>query len=730
MKLIIALILLSLNVNAQISQVKGSRCIPLNFSMTGNPIAVFQNNQDTLINIYSCSPPPQFEQQEYANLCYNTINRPLTGGFTGHVVYPLTFIVDTKTDTRFTTVAVYYGDPTFGVTGNKLTITTGTPEVYQDTIAVVTDDNSLTRTWVKYRVPNFGNNRYIKLSFNGQFREIQAVTMYGVIADTIADVIPTPILANNKARFGTNFIFGMGYGDSLGSAGNRINYMKNFDIARCYEYFSFSRQHYYDTTHNLLNGSGQSDFQLQQSDTLIKAGNHFHMVYSAPGSAECYPFWRRYGQPGYDGTISWDAAKCIPFYMNAIGDTAANGLPYFEVGQVAEKPASYAGRGYDMKVLCSSLTTRTYAFTAVEFGNELEYTFNAPTKFMYPRQMYAMLTTIYDGDEGRVTYSGQSVGIKNSTNPISLYMCALATYNLNYFQCLAYLAKYKRNDHKLPFDAVNDHTYANSTEWLGSNGKGVSPENIQLNLRGKMDSLKNFGNQQGLPVLESEIGWDNFIKYPRSVFCDSASGQTYGGSFQNTPNVAGQTTIQTNGNMTAQAMLIMASKNIIYYQYWMADQYTRADTTVCGTFNSSGMFQIDTQINFIPYYVKRPAWYYFQTVKFLTNGFNWESDRLIVNGSDSLRLDVYRDPMNASKVVYALWSPTIKNASFSYNINLIGSGAYTVTGLVTGSETGQTLAIGNGSSTTVTVSETPVFIEQTISGVPTPTYFISRNVYQ
>lgn len=724
LRLLTILIIFSLNVDAQITQLPARRFEYLNMSLTGNPPVTGTNNQDTLINIYSCSPPPQFNQPDYANICYNTINRPLTGGFFGHVVYPLTFIIDTKTHTNFKRIGIYFGDPADGVTGNKLTVTTGDPISFQDTIVVITDNNSLTRTWKTYTVPDYGINQQIQLSFNGQFREIQAVTLYGIVVDTIADVIPMPIAINNNARFGTNFIFGMGYGDD---GVNRINYMKQFNIARCYEYFSFSRQNYYDTTHNLLNGSGQSDFQLQQSDTLINAGNNFHIVYSAVGSAECYPPWKRFGQPGYDGTISWDGAKPIPYYMNAIGDTSANGLPYFEVGQVAENPASYAGRGYDAANLGSSLGDRTYPFQAIEFGNELEYTFNAPTKLMYPKQMYAMLTTLYDGDEGRVTYNGHPVGIKNSGTNIKLIMSALATFNYNYFQCLAYLAKYKRSDHKLPFDFINDHSYPNSTLVFGANGKGVPPEDVVFNLKGKMDSLKNFGNQQGLPVLQTEIGYDNFEKYSTSEFCDSASGTTYGGSFQNTPVVPGQTIIQTNGNMIARTMLVMASTNIPYYHYWMADQYDSAGYKVCGTFNASGLDEIVQQINFIPYYFKRPAWYYFQTVKNLTNGYDFVSDTLLVIGSDSVRVDKYRKSDSTQKVVYALWSPTIKNASFSYTLTTTNTGSYTVKALVSGSETGQTIAIGNGQSIPLTVSETPVFVVQTVSDTPSPGYFISRD---
>ncbi len=719
MKLLAALALLfvSLGTFSQVQKIDlfRSGVTYYNQSLVGRCEATREHGQDTAITPASeeTSLIHWYDQRYDSVWYYNLYNHPLTGA---KIPFPVEFTIDTRTLTQFTRVGIWIGNNVDGNTGAKLKVMTGTPFKWEDTVHTITADaTNIYNKWHKFTVATGDTNRFLHIEIDGKFPALGEIVIYGNIYDTIPPDSDTTLAEDTYHRFGVNSTGGDGYEKD---AVTPVWHSKKIGSNRQYEFANYTVAAPKSAPESLINGNGFDTYSTTLVDTLRTAGVNLWVVYSTTTLPSQWKPW-------ITQTSNLVQQKSIDWTLGAGGDTTAGGIPYFNLNRVAEDPASYAHAAWYVRKLAIANRERVLPIKHIEPGNEYNGPFQDAGRYA-PNELAAFCSAMYDGHENTLTYNSQSCGVKNNSyGDIKMLMPALDVYNLNYLKCMEFWFYWNRTDHKFAADIGNAHDYPNTSGGQGLNGKGLMPESY-YHLKERMIEGRKFFAKHNMYFWNTEIGYDNYdsISY-RGPYCTTA---TFGNSFVNTPHVwqgGGQSIEETNGNMIARTMLVMASAEVPYYNFWLADRFIKRQT--CGTFGASGLLGLDTIKAYVPYYYKRPAWYYFLTVDSLLKGYGFMTDTLVVSGTDSIRIQRYRK--GSSSTLYAVWSPTVKNASFSFSVPFTTPGPYQVIRLSDSSEVGMAdIEQATASSVSLTITEKPIFIRQANGAPPGPNNTIRKNI--
>lgn len=673
---------------AQRVQIDMTKAKVIKHTSTARPKAVIEHQDSTVIP--NCG---DWTIQPYDSVyCFNVFNNWQTGGGGSRIPYPLNFTIDMMRRVKNPRILIYISTNEVAADNKQLKVKTGTP--YQwDLMHTITDNGSIGGQWHRFNLTD--TTRFIHIDINGNFPPIASVIVVGEVLDTVAiPAQPASVAFDITKPFGVNTLMGMGY-EKLDPA--QRNYATEVKRNRIFEYAWDKFADTSDAMTLINSGKGLSIFSDELMGFLENAG-----VMSWIGFITLTT--KKMWNPAVTYTSALVEQKPI-HYKHGVGSTVgSNGIYWFDnIGingiEVAKDPYYYAEAGFAAKKLAAAYGSRSTPMLYIEIGNEQQGSFQF-TGRMDADETAAEMSVAYDGHEGTVTYNGQSVGVKNSGTSIKMVMPAMDVYNLDFLEALAFWFYWNRTDQAFAADIINVHSYPTNAQ--AGKPYGLIPESTEFYLREKMQQFKAFCDRQGLPAWMTEAGYDTNA-YDGSTPCSPST------TFMNTPDITGQTIDLSHGNMVARLMLIMRSANVHFDYFWLADQFV--NKTRCGTFGTSGLLNLDSEILFSPKYSARPAWYYFQTIDSLITGKNFIRDTLIVSGSDSIRIQKYQSDANEKDFLYAIWSPTGKNASipnFSFLLDVIGSSS--VVELNTTSESGTIINTSKLRTFSLSVSEKPVFV--------------------
>lgn len=669
-----------------------SRWEIINQTLVGRE-AVFGEYQDTTV----ITDPGSWSTQPYnAVKFFNTFNAYKQGG-SANMRFPLRLTIDLRerrilnrikieigTDVGFTSIGGHirvYGNDSGLVKGRLL--------------GTLTDNGTITGTWQGINVGVTDTIRFIHIVIDTFIKPIGGIVISGKLIDIVPnEPVGVNIPLSTDSSFGFNIVNSMGY-EKLTTG---IMYATKATDVREFEWFNFFSN---DTSiHQYFNFGGYG-FDSESSrivDSIQKYSNFSTTLNNATT--------KRMWDPRKPLNNTLEQQKAINWRYNTIGDTTSTGYDRFsDIGihgvYKTEDPWYYTEAAWMQMRWADTVTKRIRPIKVIEPMNEPDGWFAGNGQYL-PFELGAIMTAIYDGDENKLSYNGSPVGIKNCHCGVESKMPGISVFDTSYLKALRFYFRNHRSDHRFAADIGNVHSYPSTATGQGFNGVGLSPENTTFDLRGKMAWFKKYCNDLGIKAENTEIGWDTRDSLP---LCDVT--YPFGHSFTSTPHVQGQTIDQTQGNMVAQLLAIMKSLAIKIYYYWLAD---RAINKVdCGTFNSSGLLNLDTIISYSPHYSKRVSYYYFRAMDSLMKKKIPVSDTLYVVSGDSIRVHKYRK-VGTQEYTFLLWSPTIKNASFSYTLNLGNTGPSTVKEFQYGSEVPVTISTSNSQTLSLTITEKPLIV--------------------
>ncbi|NWJ52616.1 MAG: hypothetical protein HXX14_17290 [Bacteroidetes bacterium] len=266
-----------------------------------------------------------------------------------------------------------------------------------------------------------------------------------------------------------------------------------------------------------------------------------------------------------------------------------------------------------------------------------------------------------------------------------LVMGGLAYPSIPYLNDILQWSRQNRSGGVVPFDVINLHHYSNSAAEHQKPIKGISPE--EDHLREKMNRFVQFRNEQ-MPdkqIWVSEFGYD-----------------TWAGSTQGIPTVAGQSIEETQGQWIVRSFLELSAagidRAILFALSDSGDPKVR--------YNTSGLLKDSAGIT-----VPKRSWYYVSALRNVMQDMYFQGD--VKTGDPDLRIYHFADASKQNDL-YALWYATSRGKKGSFTFNIKGQPTVRVVSLANGFPMGVVTdypVTENGVS--LNVSERPVFMVST-----------------
>jgi len=573
----------------------------------------------------------------------------------------------------------------------SVVIKSGTPFNYTNLVDSITTFTN--GAWNDYTT-NF-DSRWVQLKVSEDFGYLNEVVFYGTLigsADSQEEVIKVMPKRPLDSIMATNIFYNMGrsadgqYYNTHWTGGLRY-----FAAAAYLQYADGS----------LKFGAGTADSLEYLSTKMLKdSGSNVHFVL---GSLVDSGMVQGRNNSGGD----WADQKPIP---TSLGDTTSgqsfnyntqtvstglgSGL-ILTYNEIAENPASYARAAWSLRKYAKG--NKSYLnINSIEPDNEKDGTFKK-AGYMYPYQIAAMVSTYYDGDEGTITFSGDSVGVWNTG--VKLIFPALSYTYPDYIEAMTHWWKYNRTgtggaNKVYPFDYFNVHQYPGTLEvQFSGSGQAVSPERTDVyNLQGKLDTALYYAAIYGTPLLNTEIGFDAYIDTNKR-----------NSSFQAIHAFGTKTVEEIQADWIIRSYLMHAANGVTMYQYWLADQGNYETTS--GTFNATGFLKWNVYSGGLALLQKRPSYFYYKTLKNRLGNYRFVSQEIL---QDSLYKQLYVSNTDSTNKAYIIWLGTENESSKSTSTYL---GTITSSKLIQfdltemGDETN--LGVNNP---TITATETPQII--------------------
>lgn len=573
---------------------------------------------------------------------------------------------------------------------NAITFKTGEPFNFTSTIATIADSGAIgTPHWLDIDVNN-KSTQYVQIEYGQNFGTVREVVYYGqrVGLEPVNEMADYSPVKTFDSTIATNIVFQMGQSSDS----------KNYDSAYYGGLRWFAAAAYLlkkDLSFKHPSGTG-NDVEVMFNNRIVGTGSNLHYAFGSLVDSSMIT-------PTNNSGGDWAAQK--PINTNLINEATADRLyGICTFNEIAENPQSYAQAAWNLKRFAAAYYLLGHK--AIEPDNEKDGTFKG-AGFMYPYQQAAMLSAYYDGHNNTVKFNGQSVGVRNTgltVDQIKLISPGLANINPTYIRAMLYWFKWRRANGTTPFDIFNVHCYPTTLgmQFSGDTGRALMPESNLYHLEQKLDTAKYFANLMKVPLINTESGFDVYPEiqqYP-SEYCPITN--KYGGSFMAIHAFGGKSEADIQGEWLLRNYLLHNSRGIVYYQYWLADQYKSG--TTCGTFNASGLLSYDTVINWKPLYKPRPAWYYLTTAKSVLAGYKFTSE----SKNGNIRQQLYTLISDPAKKAFVVWYATDNNSSSAQVINFSKVADYKIITL-NNSTTGSS-STGTGNSVTVTINELPKII--------------------
>ena len=347
-------------------------------------------------------------------------------------------------------------------------------------------------------------------------------------------------------------------------------------------------------------------------------------------------------------------------------------------------------------LIASKLAPNELAITGLGFIDYLE-NWNEPDQngIFSPEEYAAMLSADYDGhaqtlglvaDPDNPSQMISTVGIKNGDPTMKVVMSGLEDANLDYIRRIVAWSKLNRPiNAPLPFDVINIHNYLGNNPDFNLSTSGISPE-----AGGLKDLLSTFvayrdSLMPGTELWLSEFGYDTNNNSPISV-----------------PTIGNFTQYQVQGQWLVRTYLEVIAAG--FDKAMVFDLRDACTGPFCTLFTSAGL--LETQFNdFKP----KDAWYYVYTMKNVLTDMVFDADLSACTDLSCPRIYRFIDPNNANKRIYAVWHPTSDGSTTNIDLSLEGASTATLVEMGAPSIKGISSSL-TGTSPTITVSESPVFV--------------------
>ncbi len=313
----------------------------------------------------------------------------------------------------------------------------------------------------------------------------------------------------------------------------------------------------------------------------------------------------------------------------------------------------------------------------IENWNEPDKDWSGPTASFNPNELAAMCSADFD----RLQQLNSFVSDRK-TNGFKLVMGGLAYPSISYLSSILQWSQQNRSGGVVPFDVINLHHYSNSALEHTKPIKGISPE--EDHLREKMNRFVQFRNDRmpGKQVWVSEFGYD-----------------TWSGSTQGVPSIAGQPAEEIQGQWIVRSFLELAAAGIDRaILFALSDS---GDPTV--RYNTSGLLKDSAGV-----VVPKRSWYYVSALRNVMQGMRFLGN--IKTDDPDLRIYHFADSLQKNDL-YALWYGTSRGRKGTFAFNIKGQSTVRVISLAKGFPMGEVTeypVTENGIS--IKVSERPVFM--------------------
>lgn len=316
----------------------------------------------------------------------------------------------------------------------------------------------------------------------------------------------------------------------------------------------------------------------------------------------------------------------------------------------------------------------------IENWNEPDKDWSGQLATFKPEELVSMCSADYDRLQ-------QLRGDLSNQRPdgFKLVMGGLAYPSIPYLKDIVQWSRENRSGGVVPFDVINLHHYSNSAAEHKSPIKGISPEDDHL--REKMSRFVQFRNEQ-MPdkqIWVSEFGYD-----------------TWAGSTQGIPEIAGQSTEETQGQWIVRSFLELSAagvdRAILFALSDSGDPKIR--------YNTSGLLKDSAGVS-----VPKRSWYYVSALQNVMQGMYFQGD-MKTNDPD-LRIYHFADASKQNDL-FALWYATSRGKKGTFSFNIKGQSTVRVVSLANGFPMGEVsdhAVTENG--VTLNVSERPVFMIST-----------------
>ncbi|MCJ0742664.1 hypothetical protein [Pedobacter montanisoli] len=317
----------------------------------------------------------------------------------------------------------------------------------------------------------------------------------------------------------------------------------------------------------------------------------------------------------------------------------------------------------------------------LECDNERDKWWKGSQAEQSPEEYAANLSAFYDGHKGKL---GKNVGVKNADPSMKVVMAGLAVPNIDYVIKMIEWCKKNRGlkadgTVDLCFDVINYHIYPNDSDYSKNSVAtvGVAPE---LSLIGKIaDDFLNMAKKyaNGLEVWMTETGYDIGEK-----------------SRQRAVPVGNKSALITQADWNLRTALLYARHQINRVMFYMLDDVNASNDI---QHHSSGFVNPD--------FTPRPSWYYMQQAKTILGNYHYTKTL-----SDDPVVDLYK--FN-NKEMYVLTIPDQKDRKASYVLDLGNAKQAVIYDLQTNKDKANATTVNtNDGKLTITVSETPLFVEK------------------
>jgi endoglucanase len=313
----------------------------------------------------------------------------------------------------------------------------------------------------------------------------------------------------------------------------------------------------------------------------------------------------------------------------------------------------------------------------IEVNNETDRWWKGLLSYQNAYEYAANLSACYDG---HLNTMGDGIGIKNADPNMQVVMAGIAAPVPDYVMgivdwCITNRGTNEDGSPNLPFDVINYHYYASSTDSANHSGdsgsNGICPE---LSTFAEIAELLIIqGQMYNVPVWITEIGYDEVAGSPIATIA-----------------IGSKTVYDVKADWTLRTSLMAARtgiNKIFFYEAYDDEPNSGVE------FATSGLLDATTST------LRKPAGDFLYQALNLLNGYIFSSSS--IDDDTGAIIDIYN---NGHKNAYVVLSPTQNDTSFSYHLD--DSSELTVYQPQSGSNT----AAFVGTSNTFIVSETPVFV--------------------